>query len=121
VGQVEFQLLETVEALGALQFDVHYYGGRGGWVGGGSGADCRWLVDASLHACNDKRGRVLTCAVVDTSGFGFPGPIPLLECDFRSSEPGIDTADFTVTVTDASTPHLVPADATVVVSSVTPR
>lgn len=115
---VAFDLGATSGPLGALQFDVDYNGGSGGWLGAGGGADCRWLVTAALHACNDKRGGSLTCALVDTNGFS--GPTPLMECVFKSRN-SVAAGDFSVRVTDVSTPGLEPADATVFVSGVYPR
>lgn len=114
---VSFDLEATAGPLGALQFDVEYRGGgKGGWVGAGGGAACRWIVQAAIHACNDKRGGDLTCAVVDTGGF--TGPIPLLECEFRAQDDRLTVDDFDVDVTDASSPNLEPMAAQVVVSSV---
>jgi len=117
---VSFDLEATDGPLGALQFDVEYLGGgRAGWLGAGGGAACRWIVQAAIHACNDKRGGNLTCAVVDTGGF--TGPIRLLECEFQAIDDALTTDDFAVDVTDASTPHLAPIDAEVRVSSVVAR
>ena len=114
---VSFDLGPTDGPLGALQFDVEYRGGGGrGWVGAGGGAACRWIVQAAIHACNDKRGGTLTCAVVDTGGF--TGPIPLLECEIVSTNDALTADDFEIEVTDASTPYLEPVDAAVTVSSV---
>jgi hypothetical protein len=114
---VSFDLGPTDEPLGALQFDVEYRGGgEAEWLGAGGGAACRWIVQAAIHACNDKRGGTLTCAVVDTGGF--TGPIPLLECEIVSTNDALTTDDFEIEVTDASTPYLEPVDAAVTVSSV---
>lgn len=117
---VSFDLGPTDGPLGALQFDVEYRGGSpAGWVGAGGAAACRWSVQAAIHACNDKRGGILTCAVVDTGGF--TGPTPLLECEFQSSDDALTVGDFAVEVTDASTPNLDPVDAEVRVSAVVAR
>jgi hypothetical protein len=115
---VSFQLGQTAGPLGALQFDVDYNAGNGGWLGAGARADCRWLVAAALHACNDKRGGSLTCAIVDTNGFS--GPTPLMECTFRTRN-SLAAGDFSVRVTDASDPDLKPADARVSVAGVYAR
>jgi hypothetical protein len=115
---VRFDLASTSAPLGALQFDVDYHGGSGGWLGAGGGADCRWLIQAALHACNDKRGGSLTCALVDTNGFA--GPTALMECSFKSRN-SVAAGDFAVRVTDASDPALNPADARVIVSGVYAR
>jgi len=112
---VRFDLAATNGPLGALQFDVKYSGGSGGWLGAGGGAACTFLVAAAIHACNDKRGGDLTCAVVDTTGIS--GPVALMECSFKSRN-SIATGDFSVNVTDASTPDLQPTDARVFVSGV---
>ena len=112
---VRFDVAETNGPLGALQFDVKYHGGSGGWLGAGGGAACTWLVAAAIHACNDKRGGDLTCAVVDTTGI--TGPVALMECSFKSRN-SVATGDFSVNVTDASTPDLQPTDARVFVSGV---
>jgi len=115
---VRFDLGPTQGPLGALQFDVKYHGGSGGWLGAGGGAACTWLVSAAIHACNDKRGGDLTCAIVDTSGIS--GPAGLMECSFKSRN-SVAASDFSANVTDASTPGLEPADARVVVSGVYAR
>lgn len=115
---VRFDLGPTQGPLGALQFDVKYHGGSGGWLGAGGGAACTWLVSAAIHACNDKRGGDLTCAIVDTSGIS--GPAALMECSFKSRN-SVAASDFSVNVTDASTPSLEPADARVLVSGVYAR
>ena len=115
---VRFDLGKTSGPLGALQFDVNYHGGSGGWLGAGGGAACTWLVSAAIHACNDKRGGDLTCALVDTTGI--TGPAALMECSFKSRN-SVAAGDFSVNVTDVSTPDLKPADARVVVSGVYAR
>jgi hypothetical protein len=115
---VRFELAQTSGPLGALQFDVNYSGGSGGWLGAGGGAACTWLVSAAIHACNDKRGGDLTCALVDTNGIA--GPLALMECTFKSRN-SVAAGDFSVRVTDASTPDLEPADARVFVSGVYAR
>jgi len=112
---VRFDLAETNGSVGALQFDVKYHGGSGGWLGAGGGAACTWLVAAAMHVCNDKRGGDLTCAVVDTTGVS--GPVALMECSFKSRN-SVAAGDFSVNVTDASTPELQPTDARVFVSGV---
>jgi hypothetical protein len=115
---VRFDLAPTPGPLGALQFDINYTGGSGGWLGAGGGAGCTWLVSAAIKACNDKRGGDLTCALVDTSGI--TGPATLIECIFKSRN-SVAAGDFSVRVTDASTPDLQPADARVFVSGVYAR
>lgn len=115
---VRFDLAATQGPLGALQFDINYTGGSGGWLGAGGGAGCTWLVPAAIKACNDKRGGDLTCALVDTNGIA--GPATILECIFKSRN-SVAAGDFSVRVTDASTPDLQPADARVVVSGVYAR
>jgi hypothetical protein len=115
---VRFDLGPTQGPLGALQFDVKYHGGSGGWLGAGGGAACTWLVSAAIHACNDKRGGDLTCAIVDTNGIA--GPAALMECTFKSRN-SVAASDFSANVTDASTPGLEPADARVFVSGVYAR
>lgn len=115
---VRFELASTSVPLGALQFDVKYHGGSGGWLGAGGGAACTWLVSAAIHACNDKRGGDLTCALVDTNGIS--GPTALMECTFKSRN-SVDTGSFSVNVTDASSPSLEPANARVFVSGVYAR
>jgi hypothetical protein len=115
---VRFDLAATSSPLGALQFDVKYNGGSGGWLGAGGGAACTWLVSAAIHACNDKRGGDLTCAIVDTNGIA--GPAALMECTFKSRN-SVAASDFSANVTDASTPGLEPADARVFVSGVYAR
>lgn len=113
--RVRLALVETEAPLGALQFDVERLGQSGDWVGAGGGVDCLWVVDADLHACNDKRAGLLTCAVVDVDGFS--ATQDLCDCTFRSRD-RVTASDFRVTVTDASTPGLVAAEATVAVTDV---
>ena len=76
------------------------------------------MVSASLHACNDKKGGSLSCAVVDTTGFA--GPTALMECSFKSRN-AVSAGDFSVRVVDASGPDLAPVDARVVVAGVYAR
>lgn len=112
-------LEHTEGPLGALQFDVEYRGpGKVAWHGAGAGASCRWIIQADIHACNDKRDDLMTCAVVDTGGF--TGPLPLVECELAASDEDLAASDFRVRVTDASTPSLQPIDAEVSVTSVVP-
>jgi len=107
--RVAFSLEETTGPVGALQIEVTYRGnGNGGWEGAGGSVGCRWIVQASLHACNDKRGGELSCAIVDTGGFA--GPTPLMECDFVATSDAVTAEDFKVKVVDASAPDLSPID-----------
>jgi len=117
---VSFDLEATDGLLGALQFDVTYRGGgRAGWLGAGGGVACRWIVQAAIHVCNNKRNGNMTCAVVDTGGLS--GPTRLLECEFQAVDDALTVDDFDVDVTDASTVHLAPMEAEVRVSSVLAR
>ncbi len=111
---VGFNLEPTTGPVGALQIEVDYLGANGAWAGNGGGVACRWIVDASLHACNDKDADTLSCAVVDTSGF--TGPTPLMECDFLSRDDTLTAADFDVRVVDSSGIDLAPIDAQVTVT-----
>ena len=111
---VGFNLEPTTGPVGALQIEVEYLGANGAWAGNGGGVACRWIVDASLHACNDKDADTLSCAVVDSSGF--TGPTPLMECDFLSRDDTLTAADFDVRVVESSGIDLAPIDADVTVT-----
>jgi hypothetical protein len=111
---VGFNLEPTTGPVGALQIEVDYLGSNGAWAGNGGRLACRWIVDASLHACNDKGAGTLSCAVVDTSGF--TGPTPLMECSFLSRDDALTAADFDVRVVDSSGIDLAPIDAEVTVT-----
>ena len=114
---VGFNLAATSGPVGALQIEVDYLGTNGGWEGAGGSVACRWIVNASLHACNDKQSGALSCAIVDTSGF--TGPTRLMECTFLSTDATVSAADFDVQVVDASGPDLAPIDARVTVTVAT--
>ena len=114
---VRLHLEPTTGPVGALQVEVDYLGpGDGGWLGTGGQVGCRWFVPATLHACNDKRGGALSCAVVDTGGF--TGPTDLAECSFVATTDSLTASDFDVQVVDASAPDLSPTAADVTVSVV---
>jgi hypothetical protein len=115
---VLFEVGPTSGPIGALQIEVKYLGETGAWLGSHAGVACREFIDASLSACNDKGGGLLSCAFVDTSGF--TGPTDLMECSFKSRD-AVEAGLFNVEVVDASTPQLEPIDVHVVVSNVTPR
>lgn len=115
---VGFNLGQTTEPVGALQFDVRFLGSDGEWAGAAGGVDCRWIVNAALHACNSKTPGRLACAIVDSSGF--TGPTELMECSFLSDDDALTAADFDVQVVDASGTDLAPIDADVTIT-VDPR
>jgi hypothetical protein len=115
---IRFDLAAASGPVGALQVEIDYNGGGGGWLGAGGTVACRWMVSASLHACNDNRGGNLKCAVVDTTGFA--APTALMECSFKSRN-AVSAGDFSVNVVDASGPDLAPVDARVVVAGVYAR
>jgi hypothetical protein len=115
---IRFDVGPTDGPIGALQIEVDHTGTSGAWLGAKAGVACRWMVSASLHACNDKGGGKLSCAVVDTTGF--TGPTGLMECSFKSKN-AVSASDFTVDVVDASSPGLEPIDVRVVVAGVYAR
>lgn len=115
---IRFDLKETAGPVGALQIEVDYTGGSGAWLGAKGNVDCRWMVAAALHACNDKGRSRLTCAVVDQTGF--TGPTALMECTFKSKN-AVTAGDFRVDVVDSSGVDLEPIEARVVVAGVYAR
>jgi hypothetical protein len=115
---IRFDLTQTAGPVGALQIEIDYTGGSGAWLGAKGGVDCRWMVAAALHACNDKGRSRLTCAVVDQTGF--TGPTALMECTFKSKN-AVSAGDFRVDVVDSSGVDLAPIEARVVVAGVYAR
>ncbi len=115
---IRFDLAATQGPVGALQVEIDYRGGSGAWLGAKGGVACRWMVAASLHACNDKGRSSLACAVVDSTGF--TGPTPLMECSFKSKN-AVSAGDFRVDVVDSSGVDFAPIEARVVVAGVYAR
>jgi hypothetical protein len=68
-----------------------------------------------MMACNNKGGGMVSCALIDPKGIATPKD--LVACRFISSK-AVDAAEFTVKVTDASSPELNPVGVNVVVTRV---
>jgi len=87
--------------LAALQFDIRYLDGNGGWLGSGGSVLCTTLVDVELATYNDRGRAWLSAAMIDLEGFDVPNRIST--CVLRAAEvPTVES--FEVTVIDASTP-----------------
>lgn len=109
---VQANLAQTSGLVGALQFEINYSGEGGGWSSTEGFVDCYWWVDATLQGCNGRSSSALVCAVVDPAGF--PGPAPLVQCEFLAPIDDLTASDFDVRVVDASGPDLAPIDVEVV-------
>jgi len=85
--------------LGALQFDINPRSIAGRWVGSAGTVNCSFNVAVGLSVCNDKGGGLLSCALVDLSGFDTSGSI--VTCQLAAStQPSPD--DFLVVVQDTA-------------------
>jgi hypothetical protein len=114
VYTVTFGVDNRAGRLGAVQFEARV-GAGADWQGAGASVSCRNSSGASMMACNDKGGGVLSCAFVDTAGVSTP--CSLVTCRIVSPKP-IAASDFKIKVVDASSPDMKPAKASVVVTSV---
>lgn len=100
-----FRLADDV-TLGSLQYDTDYSNAPGEMLGQGGNVECASLVEGSLAAFNDVDAEEnLDSGIISLDGF--TGPVNVAECTFRANI--VPTAgDFTITVTEASTPDLDP-------------
>jgi len=131
---IDFDLTNAV-TLGALRFEVDYSGAPGGFQGSGAGIPsggtlaCSSPLQGTDAAFSDNDDGLLTAGFI--SNGGFTGPTTLATCVFEVIGPSQLTTgggattfaapvagDFAITVTDASTPQLDPAQATVVVGDI---
>ncbi|HEY2773310.1 MAG TPA: hypothetical protein VGK20_04570 [Candidatus Binatia bacterium] len=91
--------------LGSLQFDTDYSNAQGYFLGEGGSVQCSSTVTGALTSFNDKDAQhVLSSGIISLNGF--TGPTYVSECTFKSSATPV-SADFGVTVTEASYPNLV--------------
>lgn len=111
---VTFGIRARTSHLGAVQFDARAKG-AGNWQGSGGAVACRNISGAAMMACNNKGGGMVSCALIDPKGIATPKD--LVACRFISSK-AVDAAEFTVKVTDASSPELNPVGVNVVVTRV---
>ena len=114
VYSVTFGISARTSRLGAVQFDAKAKGASG-WQGAGAAVACRNVSGAAMMACNNKGGGLLSCALIDPSGIGTPKD--LVTCRFSSSK-AVGAGDFTIKVTDASSPDMKPVAVSVVVTRV---
>ena len=112
---VTFGISARTSRLGAVQFDARARG-AGSWQGAGAKVACRNVSGAAMMACNNKGLGLLSCALIDPKGIGTPKD--LVSCSFHSSK-AISAGDFTVKVTDASSPDMKPVGVSVAVTRVT--
>ena len=112
---VTFGINARTSRLGAVQFDARAKG-AGGWQGAGGAVACRNVSGAAMMACNNKGGGLLSCALIDPNGIGTPKE--LVTCRFGASKP-VGAGDFSVKVTDSSSPDMKPVPVSVVVTRVT--
>jgi len=113
---ITFGVTSRSGRLGAVQFDARAAGIS--WAGAGKSVACRNISGAAMHACNDKGGGLLTCAVIDPKGFG--SPTNLVSCDLESAG-GVDASAFSIKVIDASDAKANAASVTVGVTNLTGR
>ncbi len=94
--------------LGSLQFDVDYSDAPGNFLGQAGNVECASLIQGSLPAFNDVEAEeTLRAGIISLDGF--TGPVNVADCTFVASvQP--TPADFTIAVTEASTPDLVPVE-----------
>jgi cysteine-rich repeat protein len=119
---VTFSVEASLE-FGSLQFETNYASAPGGFEGMGDAVSCEVVVPGGGHfaSFNDQDGQSRVIAgIVSIGGFSTPGDV--VRCRFEADGAVPTADDFSVSVTDASTPNvqtMVPVPA-VVVSSVTP-
>jgi hypothetical protein len=102
---LEFSLTDAV-TLGSLQWDVDYNGAPGEFAGSGSAVQCQNKVLTAFGSMQDREGdRTVTTALISLAGFS--GPRLLTRCTFLADDYPLES-DFTITVSDASSPTLVP-------------
>jgi hypothetical protein len=98
--EINFNLDQTVEPLGALQFTVNYTSAPGAFVGDGEQVACTPNVDAVFaKSANDATSK-LTLGFVSLEGMD--DPQPLATCLFDPDTPVPVPANFTVVIDDAA-------------------
>jgi hypothetical protein len=111
---VTFGITGRTSRLGAVQFDARAKSGN--WQGAGASVSCRNVSGAAMMACNNKGGGLLSCALIDPNGIATPKDLVI--CRVSASK-AIGAGDFSVKVTDASSPDMKPVGTSVVVTRVT--
>ncbi|MFN2378081.1 MAG: hypothetical protein ABR538_16240 [Candidatus Binatia bacterium] len=100
-----FHLPDDV-TVGSLQWDTDYSNAPGFFLGQGGNVECASLVNDALAAFNDVEAtEVLDSGIISLAGF--TGPIDVSECTFKAAITPVAN-DFTITVTEASNPDLMP-------------
>jgi hypothetical protein len=103
--------------IGSLRYVASYANANGGFVGSGLAVQCTNLVSgASRSFFDDETARALRESIIAVNGFN--APLDLATCTFETDDVALGASDFTVTVTEATTPALEPLAATVTISSV---
>jgi hypothetical protein len=110
---VTFGINARTSRLGAVQFDARAKSGN--WQGAGASVSCRNVSGAAMMACNNKGGGLLSCALIDPNGIVTPKD--LVTCRISASK-AVSAGDFSVKVTDASSPAMKPVGVSVVVTRV---
>lgn len=110
---VTFGISARTSRLGAVQFDARAKSGN--WQGAGASVSCRNVSGAAMMACNNKGGGLLSCALIDPNGIATPKD--LVTCRIAASK-AVGAGDFSVKVTDASSPAMKPVGVSVVVTRV---
>lgn len=110
---VTFGISARTSRLGAVQFDARAKSGN--WQGAGASVSCRNVSGAAMMACNNKGGGLLSCALIDPNGIA--PPKDLVTCRISASK-AVGAGDFSVKVTDASSPAMKPVGVSVVVTRV---
>jgi len=115
VYSVTFGVSARTSRLGAVQFDAKAKS-SGGWQGAGASVACQNISGAAMMACNNKGGGLLSCALIDQNGIATPRD--LVTCRFTAAKP-VGAGDFSVKVTDASSPDMKPVNVNIAVTKVT--
>jgi hypothetical protein len=110
---VTFGISARTSRLGAVQFDARAKSGA--WQGAGASVSCRNVSGAAMMACNNKGGGLLSCALIDPNGIATPKD--LVTCRIGAGN-AVGAGDFSVKVTDASSPAMKPVGVSVVVTRV---
>jgi hypothetical protein len=100
----------ATDEIGAIQLDLGYAGSPGEFVGTHANVDCRSRVGSHRAYNDDEATSTLSLGFVSLNGFS--APISLVRCRYRSLEEAPVPGDFTITITDASTPDFEEIDVT---------
>ncbi|MEE8312327.1 MAG: hypothetical protein V3R77_08720, partial [Candidatus Binatia bacterium] len=98
---VTFSVTSDSGSLAALQFDVRYLDGNGGWVGAAGSVVCSTLIDVALATYNDRGAGRLSAAIIDLEGFDTPNAMST--CVLRAAD-APTAQSFAIIVLDATTP-----------------